>query len=355
MAFDSVGNLYVADSGFETIRQYSGAGSLANANYITGLSGPQAIAFVSFSPKNMMLVVDTGFNTVRQYFGTGPLGIGQHVLNNADFAPGLSDPADIAISQEGAVYVVDRGFNTVREYDSLGRLVDADFAPGLSNPLAIAIDGQSNVYVADVDFNTVRVYDSDGVLINSDFAPGLAVPISMAFVDLHAFEIKLMCDPQVTHLGLNLPFFHRNGDRIENQDLTDVPTCPTNLNGVVFLSEVPNGIDMGIIADVNGQGVPTRFCNLDNLNEPPNFNISFDIDPNTGEVFCSKGTNSIATLSLVPLGFTPPPPPRDVGGEFIPIETTSLILAGSQSFSWMIPVILSGIGIGLFVVSRKSE
>jgi len=44
-----------------------------------------------------------------------------------------------------------------------------------------------------------------------------------------------------------------------------------------------------------------------------------------------------------------------VGGELIPIETTSLILAGAQSFSWMIPVVLSGIGIVLFVVSRKSE
>ncbi len=44
-----------------------------------------------------------------------------------------------------------------------------------------------------------------------------------------------------------------------------------------------------------------------------------------------------------------------VGGELIPIESTSLILAGAQSFSWMIPVLLSGIGIGLFAVSRKSE
>jgi len=44
-----------------------------------------------------------------------------------------------------------------------------------------------------------------------------------------------------------------------------------------------------------------------------------------------------------------------VGGEFIPIETTSLLVANAQSFSWMIPVILSGIGIGLFVVYRKSE
>ncbi len=44
-----------------------------------------------------------------------------------------------------------------------------------------------------------------------------------------------------------------------------------------------------------------------------------------------------------------------VGGEFIPIDSTALILANTQSFSWMIPVILSVLGIGLFVVSRKPE
>jgi len=49
------------------------------------------------------------------------------------------------------------------------------------------------------------------------------------------------------------------------------------------------------------------------------------------------------------------PEPPVVGGEIIPIETTALILAGAQSFSWMIPVVLSVLGIGLFVVSRKSE
>jgi len=51
------------------------------------------------------------------------------------------------------------------------------------------------------------------------------------------------------------------------------------------------------------------------------------------------------------------PPFQDgvVGGQIIPIETTSLLLTSAQSFSWMIPVVFSGIGIGLFVVSRKSE
>jgi len=42
-----------------------------------------------------------------------------------------------------------------------------------------------------------------------------------------------------------------------------------------------------------------------------------------------------------------------VGGEFIPLDTTALLLAGAQSFSWMIPVVLSVLGIGLVLVRRK--
>ena len=44
-----------------------------------------------------------------------------------------------------------------------------------------------------------------------------------------------------------------------------------------------------------------------------------------------------------------------VGGEFLSIDSTALLLAGAQSFSWMLPVVLSVLGIGLFAFSRKSE
>ena len=46
---------------------------------------------------------------------------------------------------------------------------------------------------------------------------------------------------------------------------------------------------------------------------------------------------------------------QPVGGELLSLNTTSLLLASAQTFSWMIPVILSVLGIGLFVASRKSE
>ena len=82
--------------------------------------------------------------------------------------------------------------------------------------------------------------------------------------------------------------------------------------------------------------------------------------PNSGDgrdiwTIATDGTMTLignGDRSVTDLDFLPCPV---VGGEFLSIDSTSLILAGAQSFSWMIPLILSGIGIGLFVVSRKSE
>ena len=64
--------------------------------------------------------------------------------------------------------------------------------------------------------------------------------------------------------------------------------------------------------------------------------------------------NAFAQLNEFTQTFSQTPNPL-VGGELLPIDSTALLLAGAQTFSWMIPVLLSGIGIGLFVVSRKSE
>jgi len=48
-------------------------------------------------------------------------------------------------------------------------------------------------------------------------------------------------------------------------------------------------------------------------------------------------------------------PGAPIGGTFIPIEQTSLILAGAQmTASWLVPVIVSAVGIGLVLVRRNS-
>ena len=43
-----------------------------------------------------------------------------------------------------------------------------------------------------------------------------------------------------------------------------------------------------------------------------------------------------------------------VGGSMIPIDSTALLLAGVQSISmWLIPVVIAGVGIGVFVIIRR--
>jgi len=99
------------------------------------------------------------------------------------------------------------------------------------------------------------------------------------------------------------------------------------------------------------------------------------LQSNAGDILVvpagTVGTVQVNMLNVVDVTFNPDPnsgidicmdnlifddePIVVVGGELIPIQTSSLILAGSQTFSWMIPVVLSVLGIGLFVVSRKSE
>jgi len=85
-------------------------------------------------------------------------------------------------------------------------------------------------------------------------------------------------------------------------------------------------------------GLLPTITGLNTLNHGNNF------DGGTGRILTAEIDNTVIFVNDVV-----------IGGELIPIETTSLLLASAQSFSWMIPVILSGIGMGLFVVSRKSE
>jgi len=105
----------------------------------------------------------------------------------------------------------------------------------------------------------------------------------------------------------------------------------------------PFGASLGLTnADVNGNASHNIFVDTFGLE------IVDEDDENPPNIL------SLAGRGVVDEGGVKPEPPVVVGGEFLPIETTSLLLTSAQTFSWMIPVVLSVVGIGLFVVSRKS-
>jgi len=76
--------------------------------------------------------------------------------------------------------------------------------------------------------------------------------------------------------------------------------------------------------------------------------IDFPIDGEIG-TRC-RGEEPGVRVEQISLALTVP-----VGGFNVPIDTSSLLLAGVQSISmWMIPVVIAGIGIGIFVIKRRN-
>jgi len=70
----------------------------------------------------------------------------------------------------------------------------------------------------------------------------------------------------------------------------------------------------------------------------------------------NNDVTSIDTLDESSRGLTVVLPVIATGGELIPIDQTALLLAGVQSVSmWMIPVVIAGIGIGVFVTMRTRK
>jgi hypothetical protein len=80
----------------------------------------------------------------------------------------------------------------------------------------------------------------------------------------------------------------------------------------------------------------------------PNVQLAFfDTD---GDTFWSNGEDIILDTN----GNLKFDPPDIVGGHGGPIDKTALMVTGAQlNASWMIPVLISAIGIGVFVVTRK--
>jgi len=79
-----------------------------------------------------------------------------------------------------------------------------------------------------------------------------------------------------------------------------------------------------------------------------------DITPGAWVICAGHNEDNIDRIHFDKIVFTVLQPPAPIGGTLIPIDTTALLLAGVQSISmWMIPVVVAGIVIGVFVIKRR--
>jgi sugar lactone lactonase YvrE len=203
VAFDSSGNLWVADQNNNRVLEYKAPFSTHEAASLvigqssftgnaattssTGLSGPTDL---SFDSSGNLWVVDMGNSRVLEYttpFATGEaatLVIGQSSFTSSDFADtnstGLSYPTGLSFDSGGNLWVADQGNDRVLEYKTpfstheaaslvIGQSsftsrecaftsTCAASPTNLFDPNALSFDSSGNLWVADGDNNRVLEY-----------------------------------------------------------------------------------------------------------------------------------------------------------------------------------------------------
>ena len=129
LAFDSSGNLYVANQNSNTVSKFAPGSTTASATYSAGLDEPDALAFDS---SGNLYVANQRNNTVSK-FAPGS------TTASATYSAGLSDPQALAFDSSGNLYVANYAGNTVSEFAPGSTTPGATYSAGLSAPNALAI------------------------------------------------------------------------------------------------------------------------------------------------------------------------------------------------------------------------
>ena len=189
LAFDSAGNLFIADTKNGVIRKvdvqtglistyagsrigYGGDGGPASTAMLNGpwglASDMQGNLFIADLNNNRIRKVSVE-GTITTVVGDGTNGLATD--GQVATATTISNPAAVSVDVAGNLYVADSGHNIVRKVSATtgvtwaiagtsnptftGDLGPATFA-GLYGPYALTLDSQGNLYIADIFHHRIR-------------------------------------------------------------------------------------------------------------------------------------------------------------------------------------------------------
>ncbi len=194
IAYDSSGNLYIADERNHRLRKVSGQGIITTAAGL-GLSGysgdggpainaklnaPHAVAI---DLAGYIYIAEVGNHSVRRISPSGFISTiagdgvaGYRGDGGTATLARFREPSGLAINAKGDIYIADKGNGAIRKISTLG--IISTEAQGLAFPEGLSFDAAGRLYIAESGGDRLLRLDLDGRLVTvsaADAPRGVAV------------------------------------------------------------------------------------------------------------------------------------------------------------------------------------
>jgi uncharacterized protein (TIGR03437 family) len=338
VALDSAGNLYIADTGNHVIRMVSTSGTIntiagSNTAGYAGDGGAATLAELDFpsgiavDSSGNIYIADSGNNVIREIIaGTINTIIGAGVTSTT-----LSDPETILLDGKGNLYICEGDALRVLKFalaTTTGTVIagsgnvgfSGDFGPGtdaeLDDPKSIALDSNGYVYIADTNNNRIRKvspagiittiagfgisgYTGDGgpaVKATLSFPHGLAIDASnnvyISDSDNNVIRLLKSVTPTITAGGLvNAASFKPPVSPGALASIFGSNFIGTGQSGAAPSVPLPDSLG-GVAVSVNGKPGPVLYVNTGQIN----FQIPWETAPGSANITVSS--NGIASAAL---------------------------------------------------------
>ena len=332
LALDSSGNLYIADSANNVIRMVTSSGIITTfaGNNTAGYSGDKALATGAqlFNPVGVaadaagnVYIADTGNNVIRQVYNG----------NIVTYAEGFTQPDAVAADSSGNIYVADTQGRRIVKYSNgvyttiagngYGQF-SGDNGPGpnaaLYDPMGLAVDSSGNVYIADTFNCRIRKLTPAGIIttiagngalfFSGDGGPAtqaaLHFPHGVAVDSTGNVYIADTVNAVVRELQGTLPIVSTNGvvnaasfaTRISPGALATVFGSNFALTNAGAQTPLPTSVQ-GVSVNVNGQLAPVLYVTSTQVN----FQVPWEtaLGPATVTVAVNGGASNAVTVNVL--------------------------------------------------------
>ena len=170
---DAGGNVYIADTGNNAIKEWSAATQQTSTLVAAGLNGPHGVAL---DGQGNIYIADAYDNAIKQWNPST-----QQLTTLV--SSGLYFPLGVAVDGQGNVYIADFGDNAIKQWNPSAQTLTTlgpNNPTGLANPTGVAVDALGNVYFADFRNNAVKQWNAATQQILTLVSQGLSFPNAVA-------------------------------------------------------------------------------------------------------------------------------------------------------------------------------